>query len=757
MANLRLIGQLRQDPKRTQIYQPDTLPARARNLRATDSPSTPTAPQQPQPSASIEDSRHSTFDWHENYKPKQSVALTLRPHLTPSSNPYEFYARKAQQKAQNQPRLPTNQQQQLRPFVQAQMNGPSIYMRCLHGLRSGVKSEQKFALHHLVKVSYERGDKYKFEGFPYLAESLIEKALEITQLVTGVTWTVTYGELDPNSPENTLNAAFGTPNLLERINLSMIDTMDVVESDESSEELERLKEAALVLRNMVILEENALFISKVPLFKDFLAIALSLPDQPRLVEFRQSVLDMCEQVSRYWPITPTDPLYLSLIPLLESSDRSVLMSTLRSINRMGIFTHEVHQLSNIPLSTIDRLFSMILLDPDTELLEATLTFLYEYTATPDNNTELLSSQSHLLPSMIPRLINLLSYHATVTIEPIVGASPPERMPIPSGIPIIPPDLHAQLLGFPEPERSSKWLRCCFEESPSDDITQIAIWQAYQGRFAQNNPIAAAEFIKNVSNTFATAQAQVINGSTPRFIIKGIKPRRVLVDLDRKLRFFKCLWEIGRLDPTDPASRNNQKTSLCGQWYSSRENVWNHVVNDHLRVPRTADGRFAANAIGSWTCRWTLCGREHPFTKANAIGSHVRVHIPMTPEDMFEVVQELANVGKKPEQTVIKHVYQYTLMDPANHPAGIPWMSVMILRNLARFSNKPEGKQFEKSGSPLVEQLFGGHKYAIFNIMGVSRTLREYIVDLVYMIEAGERAQKRGVKREHEADEAEMEA
>lgn len=725
-------------------------------MRATDSPSTPSAPQQPQPSGGLEDPRHPAFDWYENYKPKESIALTLRPHVTPGNNSYEFYTRKALLKAQSQPRLPPSQQQHLRPFLQNQMNGPNIYLRCLYGLRSGVEDEQKFALHHLVKVSFERGDKYKFEGFPFLAESLLEKALEITQLVFGVKWVITYDEDEANSPVNTLNAAFGTSNLIERIqSFKPLVADEDLEIDESAERLERLKEAALVLRNMVILEENALFMSKFPLFKDFLTIAVSLPDQPRLAEFRQSALEMTEQVTRYWPIVPTDPLYLSLIPHLDSSDRGVLVSTLRSINRMGIATQEVHRLTDIPLSTIERLFSLILLESDIELLEATLTFLYEFTATPENNTEMLSSRAHLLPSMIPRLINLLSHQASVTIENVLAAPHPEKMPIPSGIAIIPPDLHAQLLGFPEPERSSKWLRCCFEESPSDDITQIAIWQAYQGRFQQNNPIPAAEFIKNVSSTFSTAQAQVINGPTPRFIIKGIKPRRVLIDLDQKLRYFKCLWEIGRLDPADPASRNSQKSSLCGQWYSSRENVWNHVLNDHLRIQRTPDGRFATNAPGSWTCRWTLCSREHPFGKASEIGSHIRVHIPKTPEDMSEVVHELANVGRKPERIGTKHAYQYTMMDQSNHPAGIPWMSVMILRNLARFANKPQGKQFEKQGVPLVDQLFGGHMYALFNIMGVSRTLREYVVDLLFMIEEGERAQKRGVKREHESDDREM--
>lgn len=753
-------GQLRQDPKRTQMYQPDTLPARARNLRATDSPSTPTIPPQPQahPSGGLEDPRHPAFDWYENYKPKPSIALTLRPHLTPGNNPTEFHSRKILLKAQSQPRPPENQQQHLRPFLQNQMNGPNIYQRCLLGLRSGIEDEQTFALHHLVKVSHERGDKYKFEGFILLAEALLEKALEITKLVYGVKWDITYNEDDGTAPSNTLNGAFGTPNLLERIqSFKPLVEDELLETDGSIERLERLKEAALVLRNMVILDENALFISRMPLFKDFLAIAVSLPNQPRLAEFRHSALEVAQYVTQHWPILPTDPLYRSLIPHLESSDRGVLLLALRSINRMGMATQDFHRLYDIPLSTVERLFSLLTLETDVELLGTTLTFLYEFTATPENNTELLSSRPHLIPSVIPRLINLLSHQASVTIENVLAAPQPEKMPIPAVIPIIPPDLHAQLLVLPEPERSSKWLRCCFEESPTDDITQIAIWQAYQNRFSASNPIPAADFIKNVSSTFSTAQAQVINGPTPRFIIKGIKPRRVLVDTDRKLRYFKCLWKFGHLDPADPAARNAAKNNVCGQWCSSRESLWLHVLGEHLQMPRAANGGFVVSTPGSWTCRWELCTRDRPLTKATDMSSHIRVHIPKSPEDVSEIVHELANVGKKPERIGTKHAYQYTMMDQTNHPAGVPWMSVLILRNLARYANKPDAKRFEKNGVSLADQLFGGHKYALFNIMGVSRTLRESVVDLVYMIEEGERAEKRGVKRDHESDDREVTA
>ena len=63
-------------------------------------------------------------------------------------------------------------------------DGPNIYVRCLLALKSGIETEQHYALHHLVKISMERGDKYRFESFAGLAEALIEKVLEITSLIS---------------------------------------------------------------------------------------------------------------------------------------------------------------------------------------------------------------------------------------------------------------------------------------------------------------------------------------------------------------------------------------------------------------------------------------------------------------------------------------------------------------------------------------------------------------------------------------------
>ncbi|KIX03729.1 uncharacterized protein Z518_07282 [Rhinocladiella mackenziei CBS 650.93] len=740
-------GQLRQDPKRTQMYQPDLQPTRSRNVRATDSPATPAAPQQSYANAS-NDPRNPGYDWHDKYEPRTNIALTLRQVQTPGNDPL-YYPRKLQAKLQATPRPPPEPQQYLKQSVPGGMTGPNIYLRCLYGLRSGIREEQDFALHHLVKVSFERGDKYKFEGFPFLAESLMEKALEITELVYGVKWEITYDEDVDGSPVNTLNAAVGTPNLLERIQTttSRVHSRDL-ETAESSERLEKLKEAALVLRNMVLLEENAIFLSRFPLFKDLLTIAICLPDEPALDEFKQSALEIIEQVTRYWTMNPEDPLYLSLLPYLESGDRGMLISALRSINRIGLETPETHRLIDVPLTYIERLFSFTLLDSDIELLENTLDFLYEYTAIPENNTELLSKDFHLLPNMIGRLTNLLLHQSSSGEETTIAGRSPKMPALPPSVPTIPYEIHQQLIKCGEPERSSRWLRCCFEESPNGDITQITIWQAYQQRFANHSPVAAADFIKNVSQTFGSAQAQVIQGIQPRFIIKGIKPRRVLLDLQGR-PLFKCLWEVAPSDTLDPHGRTSQR-HLCSSWHVNRERLLSHIMTEHLKFERKADGHFSSQNSDNWACRWTLCSRHSPFSKSNELVSHVRMHIPENAEAMSKIIHELAYDVKEPDPVQTKHTYHITPTDFTTHPCGVAWMSVMIMRNLARYANK-HGSAFEKDGIPLNDKLFGGHKYVIFHMLSANRTLRDLITDLLQLIDKGDRDEKRGVKREHESE------
>jgi chromatin structure-remodeling complex subunit RSC9 len=710
------------------MYQPDLSGSRQRYARTT-SPQASPAPGQAYNNASA-DPRNPTFSL-DKYEPRQPIVLSLRPVITPGNNPVSFYHQKAIEKAKSMPRLPSEPQQFLRHSIPNNMSGPNIYLRCLYGLRSGIADEQDFALHHLVKVSYERGDKYKFEGFPLLAESLLEKALEITELLYGFRWHISYDIPESTKTINTLNAAFGTPNLLERLKSLVLQASALEpETAEFMQKLDKLNEAALVIRNMVILEENAAFISKFALFRDFLLIACNLPALPQLTEYRQYSLEMTEQVTKYWDMLPDDPLYLTLLQHLESNDRGVIICALRAIYRIGMDTQSTHHLANVKLSTIERMTAFTLLESDDELTAAALEFLYKFTASLDNVNFVMSSDPDLLLRSIPRLVTLLLHNA-IPVEEKILISHAQAPPKNTNIPAIPTDLHQQLLQFPEPERSSRWLRCCFEESPQDDITQIAIWQAYQGRF--QNAIPAADFIKNVSNTFATAQAQVINGPTPRFIIKGIRPRRTLVDMSGNPQI-KCLWEVARSELYDQTARLAGR-HLCNQWLSSRENLWSHMLIDHLGLQRREDGKFAQDTEGTYTCKWLNCLRSSSMSTSFEAGKHVKIHLPESAEAAAKIAE---GVYKEAEYT--KHTVYHTQTDEKNHPCGIPFTSVLILRNLARFANR-RGHDFSvekgKSKVSAMDRFFGHVKPGLFHTLCVNRTLASWLTDFMKMVEKGE--------------------
>jgi chromatin structure-remodeling complex subunit RSC9 len=738
-------GHLRQDPRPTQMYQPDLGPRR--NFRTTASPQASPAPRQEYHNASA-DPRNPTFSL-DKYEPRQPHALTLRQVITPGNAPDMFRQRKAIEKARDKPPAAdsaTDPQHFLRPVIPNNMNAPNIYIRCLYGLRSGVLEEQEFALHHLVKVSFERGEKYRFEGFPLLAESLLEKVLEITQLIYGVDFDITYDGDNSNSKWNTLNASHGTPDLLSRLRtLEVKIGADEIETAEFSRRLEKLNEAALVIRNMVILEDNAAFIARFPLFRDFLIIALNLPSQPRLAEFQHYALEMTEQVTRHFSMQSEDALYSSLLGKLSSYDRGTLLSALQAIIRVGINTPGTHELKDVPIPVLQRLVALLLLEEDDQLTSACLDFVYQYTATPANVKAALASSPDIFSRLTPRLVTLMLHNATLSEEKLLVKAPQKAPSSTSSIPNPPQELFLTLVHLPEPERSSRWLRCCFEESRDDEITQIAIWQAYQGRFAQHTPIPAAEFIKNVSNTFNNAHAQVINGPQPRFIIKGIRARRVLVGPNGEY-YFKCLWELPTpLEPYGSYQKPPSKT-LCSSWHSTRKELWTHLCATHFGIHKSEDGKLSNSNGSIYQCCWQGCLRSLPFTRPNDAGMHLRQHIPESAEGAAKA--ELAS-GKEAE--FAKHSWYNTPTDEKGHPCGIPYMSVMVLRNLARFAmrnptalalGKGDGGTTSILGKANLTEIFFGHvRGELWDVVSVNKTLVFFLGDLMRMIEAGEASMK----------------
>ena len=590
--------------------------------------------------------------------------------------------------------------------------------------------------------------------------------LGISSLFYDVKWEICYSDCEDGI--NVLDGIRGTPDILQRIqSLKRVDTTDEMESEEFGRKLTKILEAGLTIRNLALLEDNAVYLSDMPQLRDFLSIALNLPSSPVITELKHYALDISEQVTKYWRMDESDPLYCSLLNQVnDGHDRGAILTALRAISRVSMNLEDTNLLKGVPVSVIKRICEWTLLD-DEDLVSACLDFLYQFTAVPENVRFLLSNSNELsLPSFLGQLTRLLQYEAQTehlkleATKLIAAASATE-------IPNIPQDLMDQFLKYEEPDRSNHWLKAVFEEDAESDITQIALWQAYQARFTDYTSPAtqllpAAEFIKNVSTIFAGANAQVVNGVNHKFIIKGIRPRHAPMDPKGRV-YNRCLWKV-------PGSKS------CGEFFLKPKHMFDHLVYDHLGIDRRTDGtwNFESNTRASQRpndCYWSSC--RH-FTNGNKIpspyqlGMHVKTHLPdvsnkavlrqknnRTPANQTALPSQQAKVtngysvstgtvnvdpAQGREATWYYQMYHNTAVDELGNAAGLPLTSVLVLRNLAR--NIPKAAALldtikrDAFRIDCMEKLFRPLKDRLIFVMAHNKPLAGYVSDVMGLFEKG---------------------
>jgi chromatin structure-remodeling complex subunit RSC9 len=315
----------------------------------------------------------------------------------------------------------------------AGFTGPNIYVRALLALQSGQPAEVRYALHHLVKISHERGDKYMFDQFPGLAEGLLDQVLKVSSLFYNVKWRVSYEE--ELSPEmDTLDALFGTPNLLRKIRAhSLVPITDGLQTEEFSAMMSNVNEAGLVLRNMVMLEQNAHYLARIPLTRDLISIALNLPRRPAVIELQHYALEIAEQITKFFVLGVNDPLYLSLLAQLELDDRGAIITALRALSRISMNLEANNKLPDVPVKSLLRICDWLLVE-DEELRNACLDFLYQFTAVTENVERLLHNTN--IEVLVTQLVRILMYGATLeekrersrsTLKPTAAAVAPPKL------------------------------------------------------------------------------------------------------------------------------------------------------------------------------------------------------------------------------------------------------------------------------------------------------------------------------------------
>ncbi|KAJ5129584.1 uncharacterized protein N7515_005623 [Penicillium bovifimosum] len=720
---------LRHAPKVNQPFIPDTTPARRSHIHhGLTSPQPSASPHQvnTNPAANPQSSQFVVDSWEG--RDHRQLPMSTKEVPTPGNQPLVFRpSKRPRQLDYHDPYFPLS-------YLEVPRTD-HIYKRAHYGLQSGIPDEVDFALYHLVQISNQRWDKFKFEGFPLLAETLMQKALDITQLCTGVKWEFQYDPRKPIDRVNVLNSLHGTRDILDKISKIPVNLADDgLETDEFNHQLRNIKEATLVLRNMVLLRENAYYVSRYAkgLLRDFLVIIINAPNQPRLNEIKNDALDIAEEVTKFLRTDPEDPLWISLVKCLDSTDRAHVVRALWALTHFGTELDDAdanRAMDSLTKPTLQQMYYLTLLDLDKDLLSGALDFWYQYTLSQDNIETLMDIVNFPIV-FVPRMVALLTYEARPTKKETV-LQEEKVAPPPTDIPRVSPELLEKLMELSEPQRSSQWLRCCFIEDAECEITQIALWQAYQSRFADprvngGGVLPAAEFIKNVSNTFTNAQAQVINGpgTATKFIIKGIRPLETAHTFEG-FPYCYCRW-----------ADNSKPSKMCQRAFTSPTDLRNHVFGDHMNLePTETPGQYKLDPAETpiHTCQWDNCVRfraSNASANTSTVAGHVAAHLP---EDRPADAQPaLAKRVVLQERIVRKWYYMDTPINEKAEPFGVAYKAALVLRNIAR--GLPARTTSQYGGLTWKKACFTSQRPKIVEVWDRNRALRKELTELIMVIE-----------------------
>lgn len=443
--------------------------------------------------------------------------------MTPGNSPHAFqtpYYNPAMRQQTQQQLLLERRQNEARSGGTAYgygLTGVPTLQRILMSLQCGIESEEKWALASLVHTSFASAEKFSLKYNDVLADVLLRKIAE------------SHGGKKNEDVEDSKSTGTIFP-------FDATSASDAILATE-----QRILEALLVVRNFAVESDNAEYLGKQKLCQEVVAYGLDTTNVGVNNEYLHYCVEILESVSFYIiGMTLDHPLFQSVAKLVATStDRSIAVPALRSLSRL-LIRDEKNIAGELPQALVAHIMRY-LLTRDYELLAAALDFLYQYTAQPVNVSKLVSGAADT-PAPAPvaavreHLVRLLTYGMT-SPEPVYVRQPRRTpKPVPENPPVLGELELRELLSLNEPDRATQWIRTCYENEATGEVTQISLWKAYEAQFEPHaraggvRLLPAVDFIKNVTAAFQNSAAMVVN--TPdgkkRFIIKGIQPRAYAV-------------------------------------------------------------------------------------------------------------------------------------------------------------------------------------------------------------------------------------
>ncbi|KAF3909378.1 hypothetical protein AA313_de0200878 [Arthrobotrys entomopaga] len=681
---------LREAPPKRQFFQPEVSTPRPRN---------PVAPSQSpalQPtingkSSTSGGSSHSMNANSADHNPMPP--MNISPIFTPYSHPQKFL-----------PVTHKNGNAHLHEvhFMAQEEMPEKLVERAVMGIQSRLPQELYEGLQSILRITSLPGFSIYFRDSPSLAYDLLALVEDCTRVSIDELASV---ELKPWNPSD-YRPISSLPSTMSDMPLGSLEPVAW------RKKMDLGLHALDILRNMTARDNNhpaiennirylaAFYPNTIPI----LMKGVCTPRHYRFNEMRRICLGVINSLSRGIDIADENQLVNLIWEGIEDDDLTTVVLKLGIMVNLSVREKTEH-MKQIPSAVLEYLEN-ILMSKDERLLVAALDFFYHLTLL-DEGTTLLTQRPDAIQKL-SQMIRLISY-GTVQIPPdpaasSVKSSSSNKKAVPQVTPELPADLLSDILRLNEPQRAIWWIRSSFEANPESEITQIALWQAYQrqfGVYTNSGPkiqplLQANDFIKNVSVAFTGARPQMIpgdNGQPSRFVINGIAPREEPMGLDCEV-YLRCDWRVPQDKPaTASDATNTVATKACGQFFPNCKSLFEHVRDKHTFLNQKAEEKPEMQI-----CLWRDCARfPAPGTdKKIVFYKHLLAHMPLKMKDAgkgrkgsilaSDTIKSFSAPSKKTDSIKAGSGPFWTIevsADPKqDESVGVPIMAARVLRNLS---------------------------------------------------------------------------
>ncbi|KAF3936754.1 hypothetical protein ABW19_dt0202232 [Dactylella cylindrospora] len=662
---------LREAPPKRQFFQPELSTPKPRTVTTSNQSPVPQATTNGKASTPGGSNSSSTPNTNPVQEPPMTK-LIITPLETPYSNPAKF-AKMNKSGPSGPKRI------EIHFPAQAGYPPPSLLQKAALRIACGIPDEVDHGLGFLLESSFQENNGILFTEIPSIPVSL----LELMELGFEYMSTTKTRELAKNKDKEGISseeAALGRQ-------ASLVQIGEIFDSNFRREKVHPALKAALILRNLTMDDGNcrhlALHVQKA---RQVLTSCWTNPLADDLEEFRINSLEIISHMCKYLSFPDEPEIAKILWEGVLSNDRHTLMVSLSGLTKLAV-QDDTNQIGLIPPNVLEQI-QLLLMTGDGPLLAACLDFMYQYTLNEGNAVNFC--ERDVAHYNLSQLTRLLSYGATefppITKKTEQPAKPKKQLP--ETIPELPADLIQEILSMSEPNRAIAWMRACFEYNPDSEITQIALWQSYQIRFAgyiQQGPrpqplLHANDFIKNVNVAFKSAHAMMLpaQGSQPqRFVIRGIAPREAPMGPDGTI-YVRCEWMTVRPDKDKPVS--------CLQYFKDVKTLYAHTRDAHTFLAKGSE-------VKEQQCNWKKCQRfpSPGTTEKMVFHKHLMAHMPQEKKLEPGVKDSKPSPPNGASQTPkrpadlpdVPWTLEITDADKAGNPTGVAYMAARVLLNLSR--------------------------------------------------------------------------